>query len=87
MKPYGEPQVIHFADNTDKAGWTVIQLIQTSNIIGHFIDHSGDFYLDVFSCKNFEEHIVINTLMHYFEPEDIFFNVMSRDARRNDLVK
>ena len=25
--------------------------IQTSNIMGHFMDHNGDLYFDVFSCK------------------------------------
>ena len=33
MVPYGEPQVIHFGKNEyHLAGWTVIQLIETSNI-------------------------------------------------------
>ena len=80
MTPYGEPQVVHFADDTYKAGWTVIQLIETSNIIGHFLDHNGDLYLDVFSCKDFSEHTVISALNLFFSPGEIKHQVIWRDA-------
>ena len=46
MKAYGEPQVIHFGED-DKLGYTLVQLIETSNICAHFCDDSGNFYLDV----------------------------------------
>jgi len=71
MVPFGEPQLIHFADNTDKAGWTVIQLITTSNITGHFLDHNGDLYLDVFSCKEFDQHVIVKAIKDSFNPENI----------------
>jgi len=80
MVPYGEPQLVHFADNTDKAGWTVIQLITTSSIVGHFLDHNGDLYLDVFSCKDFSEHTVISALRQFFSPGEIKHQVIQRDA-------
>jgi S-adenosylmethionine/arginine decarboxylase-like enzyme len=81
MVAYGEPQVVHFADGTDLAGWTVIQLIETSNVTGHFLDHNGDLYLDVFSCKTFEEQRVIDCLEHFFSPDEIKSQVLIRDAR------
>jgi S-adenosylmethionine/arginine decarboxylase-like enzyme len=71
MVPYGEPQLVHFAKNTDKAGWTVIQLIETSNITGHFLDDSGDLYLDVFSCKDFEAEVVTKAVHDHFQPKFI----------------
>ena len=82
MVPFGEPQVVHFGDGTDLAGWTLIQLIETSSIIGHFLDMNGDLYLDVFSCKDFEEQRVMNTLEHFFSPDEIKFQVVMRDARK-----
>jgi S-adenosylmethionine/arginine decarboxylase-like enzyme len=81
MVPFGEPQVVHFADGTDLAGWTMIQLIETSSIMGHFLDISGDLYLDVFSCKDFEEQRVIDALDHFFSPDEIKHQVIMRDAR------
>jgi S-adenosylmethionine/arginine decarboxylase-like enzyme len=56
MKAFGEPTVVHFAEHdAEKAGYSLIQLIETSNITGHFVDISGDFYLDIFSCKEYNK--------------------------------
>ena len=82
MIPHGEPQLVHFAEGSDKAGWTVIQLIQTSSIIGHFLDHNGDLYLDVFSCKEYEEETVVNLLKSWFRPEEVHSRIIMRDARK-----
>lgn len=81
MKPWGDPKVIHFGEG-DLSGWTVTQLIETSNIMGHFIDSNGDLYLDVFSCKDFNEDIVVEMLKAWFNPEDINTIVLMRDARK-----
>ena len=81
MVAYGEPQLVHFAEGTDKAGWTVIQLIETSSIVGHFLDHNGDLYLDVFSCKDFENQKVTDLIQQFFSPDEIKTRVIIRDAR------
>jgi len=65
MKAYGDPQIIHFGED-DKQGYTLIQLIETSNITGHFCDDTGDFYLDVFSCKDYDPLIVLETVREFF---------------------
>lgn len=82
MVPFGEPQMVHFAEGTEKSGWTVIQLIETSSIMGHFLDHNGDLYLDVFSCKDYDEYLVINFLREHFLPDEIKHQVLMRDARK-----
>ena len=36
MRPYGEPVIEHFATHShDAAGFTLVQLIETSNICAH----------------------------------------------------
>jgi len=80
MVPCGEPQLVHFADNTNKAGWTVIQLIQTSSIVGHFLDDSGDLYLDIFSCNHFDEEVVKDAITRYFNPVRIKTQFIQRKA-------
>ena len=67
MEAHGEPQIEHFGVG-NKAGYTLVQLITTSNICGHFCDESGDFYLDVFSCKEFQVVTVRNLVIKYFSP-------------------
>ena len=80
MVAYGEPQLVHFADNTEKAGWTVIQLIETSSIVGHFLDINGDLYMDIFSCKDFNEFRVIGAIESHFRPEKVKYRLFKRQA-------
>ena len=83
MIPYGEPQVVHFADHCDeKAGWTLIQLIETSNIMAHFIDANGDVYMDIFICKPFEAEGAIDLIKKWFEPQHISSHYLTRKARQ-----
>lgn len=84
MVPYGEPQIVHFADHLqDKAGWTLIQLIETSNIMAHFIDSNGDCYMDVFSCKHFNIEDVLKCIDKYFKPKSVYVHpVFKRTANR-----
>jgi S-adenosylmethionine decarboxylase len=78
MKAYGEPQVIHFGED-DKQGYTLVQLIETSNIVAHFCDDSGNFYMDVFSCKPFETVKVLETVNQFFAPKKIRERYVERD--------
>ena len=69
MVSFGEPTVEHFASHDEKkAGFSLVQLIETSSIVGHFINSSGDFYLDVFSCKEFEIEKVTECVDQFFSP-------------------
>lgn len=80
MVPYGEPQVVHFAkDDPEKAGWTAIQLIETSNIMIHFLD-KGDAYFDLFSCKPYDVTVVDKLFRQYFNPASIRPTILTRQA-------
>lgn len=79
MVPYGEPQIVNFGSG-DKAGYTLVQLIETSNICAHFANEDNTMYLDVFSCKPYDEDVVIALVMEYFNPERIRPNYLTRQA-------
>jgi len=82
MIAYGDPQVIHFGEKEiDLAGYTVIQLIETSNIMAHFCDVTGDAYIDVFSCKEYDYQTVIDHINMWFAPENIIHTILNRSAR------
>ena len=52
-------------------------LIETSNITAHFVEETNDMYLDVFSCKPFDEKKVEDIVGAYFGPvkkNKIFLN-------------
>ena len=80
MVPYGEPTVKHFGSD-NKSGYTLVQLIETSNITGHFCDQSGDAYLDVFSCKDFHDKDVIDVVWKYFLPRDLSSTTLFRGRK------
>ena len=80
MVPYGEPTVNHFGSD-NKSGYTLVQLIETSNITGHFCDQSGDAYLDVFSCKDFHDKDVMDVVWKYFLPRDLSSTTLLRGRK------
>ncbi len=81
MKAHGEPIVEHFATHDpDKAGYTLVQLIETSNITAHFVDKNGNIYMDIFSCKPFDIEAAIKTVQQYFEPKKIKKHFITRNA-------
>lgn len=67
MEAHGEAQIEHFGEER-LAGFTLTQLIKTSNICCHFCDDTGDFYLDVFSCKRFPVKVVKDLVIKWFRP-------------------
>lgn len=57
MKRYGDCQIVHFGDGR-VAGYSMIQLIETSLISGHFANDTNRAYLDIFSCKGYDAVVV-----------------------------
>lgn len=83
MVPYGPLWIEHFATHDpEKAGISFIQMIETSNISGHFVDKDGTFYLDVFSCKDFEVSDVLELIYEYFGEPEVFVRTIIRDANK-----
>ena len=79
MVPFGSPQIVHFGSG-NKAGYTMFQLIETSNICAHFVEETNDMYLDVFSCKDFSSRQVADMVDKYFRPQLVRPNYLIRQA-------
>lgn len=81
MVAFGEPIIEHFAThNTNSSGFSLVQLIETSSITGHFVDQNGDCYIDVFSCKNFDINKTQAIVNKYFSPSQIKVSYLTRQA-------
>ena len=77
----GEPKIEHFAtNNPNAAGFSLVQLIETSSITGHFVDLNGDSYIDVFSCKSFDIEKVKEVVKQFFSPKQIKVTYLTRQA-------
>lgn len=66
MKRFGETQVVHFGEEERVAGYSMVQLIETSLISAHFANLTNTVYLDVFSCKPYDSQIVQSFSQAYF---------------------
>lgn len=65
MEPYGNPKIVRFGKD-DKAGYTAIQLIQTSNICAHFSEDTNSAFIDIFSCKPYDTDAAIDYCIEVF---------------------
>jgi S-adenosylmethionine/arginine decarboxylase-like enzyme len=79
MVAYGPPQVVMFGEG-GKKGYTLVQLIETSNITAHFVEETNDIYLDVFSCKEFDPMVVEEVVKGYFMPATFSKRFIKRQA-------
>ena len=77
MKAYGDPQVVMFGTGRVK-GYTLVQLIETSDITCHFAEADNSVYLDLFSCKPFSSAEAKEVFVTYFEPERISTRILKR---------
>ena len=83
MVAHGDPLIEHFAEHLpDAAGYSLVQLIETSAVTGHFSDNNRDAYLDIFSCKPFNTDAAIAVAERHFRPASISMLNLSRDAKQ-----
>lgn len=67
MEADGEPWIKHYDLPDPKlSGYTVFQMITTSNITCHFNDLDGSAFIDVFSCKEFLPINAVNHVREWF---------------------
>lgn len=78
MKRFGETQVVHFGEDERVAGYSMVQLIETSLISAHFANLTNTVYLDVFSCKSYDPEIVKTFAQSFFGGGHSVMNVTLR---------
>ncbi len=68
MTPYGAPFAERFGLNEAKtAGYSIVQLIETSSITGHFSEERNSAYINIFSCKEFDPEQAAEFSKDFFE--------------------
>jgi S-adenosylmethionine/arginine decarboxylase-like enzyme len=78
MKRFGETQVVHFGEDERVAGFSMVQLIETSLISAHFANLTNATYLDVFSCKPYDPETVERFSRDWFGGRRSVLNVTLR---------
>lgn len=76
---------ISYVDQVGNRGITCMALIETSHIVLHIWDEEspGLFQLDVYSCKSFDLHIVLDCLKDSFNITKLQYKFLDR---KSDLV-
>lgn len=69
MEMYGKPKIVRFGKGHLK-GFSVMQLITTSSITGHFAEESCSAYINVFSCKGFKPQEATEFTRKFFKAQD-----------------
>jgi len=80
MQKHGEMIIENLLENTDNEGYSVLQMITTSNISCHFVNKTCDAYIDLFSCKKFDIKTVVNTVNEFFMYTKVKINFVERQA-------
>ena len=79
MKAYGPPRIVRFGMG-NKMGYTLVQLIETSDITAHFCEETNAIYLDVFSCKPFDPKTALRVFDKYFHSQRKRVRLIKRQA-------
>ena len=66
MKRFGDTIVVDFGEDERVAGFSMVQLIETSLISAHFANKTNTAYLDVFSCKPYDPSVVKKFALKFF---------------------
>ena len=78
MRQFGETQIVNFGQDEKVAGFSMVQLIETSLISGHFANKSNNAYIDIFSCKFYEPSVVVEFTKKYFEAKNVKMHYILR---------
>lgn len=80
MKRYGDPQVPYFGlEEPITAGFSLVQLIETSSVTGHFSEHKKSCYINIFSCKWFDMEKAAQFTQDFFGAKRIQATFLKRE--------
>lgn len=72
MKRFGEPLIPHFGhENPITSGYSLVQLIETSSVTGHFSEYKKSAYINIFSCAWFDSEATAQFCQDFFEAKRI----------------
>lgn len=78
MKRFGECKVVHFGEEERVSGYSMIQLIETSLISGHFANLTNSAYIDIFSCKPYDPEKAARFSRNFFQGKSLQIHVTER---------
>jgi S-adenosylmethionine decarboxylase len=72
MKKYGKTHLPYFGlEKPFTKGYSLLQFIETSSITGHFSEHWGKSYINIFSCKKFDHTLAKKFTIEFFKAKKV----------------
>jgi len=79
MKKYGKTLLSYFGEKEAfTQGYSLVQLIETSSITGHFSDFWATAYINIFSCKKYDHILAKKFTKEFFKAKRIKFKLLIR---------
>lgn len=66
VKRFGDPTIVHFGEDPRVSGYSLVQLIETSLVSGHFANETNSAYIDIFSCKYYNQKCAVDFCKGFF---------------------
>ena len=79
VRKFGECTVVHFGEREEVAGYSMVQLIETSLVSGHFANKTNSAYIDIFSCGNYDSDIAATFSQNFFHAREMKKTLLYRD--------
>ncbi len=72
MKKYGKTLLPYFGEKEIYTkGYSLVQLIETSSITGHFSDYWKTAYINIFSCKAYDHALARKFTKEFFKAKRV----------------
>ncbi|MBN2097868.1 MAG: S-adenosylmethionine decarboxylase [Candidatus Omnitrophica bacterium] len=72
MKQYGKTLIPYFGEKEPYTkGYSLVQLIETSSITGHFSEYWERAYINIFSCKEFDHAVARQFTRQFFQAKKV----------------
>jgi S-adenosylmethionine/arginine decarboxylase-like enzyme len=79
MRRFGDPVIEHFGyEKPETVGYSLVQLIETSSIVGHFSEFKRSAYIDVFSCRPYDPDAVVRFTQGFFGAQRVVKRFIER---------
>ena len=78
MRRYQDPIVVHFGTDERVSGFSLVQLIETSAVSGHFVEQVDAACLNIFSCAIFRPYAAARFCQEWFGAKGVEVSVAFR---------
>lgn len=83
MRRFGDPIIVRFGADPRVCGYSLVQLIETSLVAGHFAEESNAAYIDIFSCAPYRPYQAAQLCAAWFDADSARVGVTMRLAERH----